>query len=193
MSRLEKCAEKNDDDAWELLVDEAIDTTQKNFHKFANKMPTKSMADADAQSQLDVGLYKVRYYYQKTNNVPNKPGNKSRKFCDIMLEWSGQGLEWTFEDIQKMSDDAVNGEFAMKGQSRYDLFEYKGGCYCRHGWMRRIYFRKRNPDGTFMPSKGLDNEIRVGNNPFIRQKGTEAIAPYDMPKHAKVNPPFMKD
>lgn len=193
LSRLEKCAEKNDDDAWELLVDEAIDTTQKNFHKFANKMPTKSMADADAQSQLDVGLYKVRYYYQKTNNVPNKPGNKSRKFCDIMMEWSGQGLEWTFEDIQKMSDDAVNGEFAMKGQSRYDLFEYKGGCYCRHGWMRRIYFRKRNPDGTFMPSKGLDNEIRVGNNPFIRQKGTEAIAPYDMPKHAKVNPPFMKD
>tara|TARA_R100001480_G_scaffold32705_3_gene44163 strand:+ start:4109 stop:6448 length:2340 start_codon:yes stop_codon:yes gene_type:complete len=178
---------------WAKRKVKEIENVQQNMHKFANKMPTKSMADADAQSQLDVGLYKVRYYYQKTNNVPNKPGNKSRKFCDIMMEWSGQGLEWTFEDIQKMSDDAVNGEFAMKGQSRYDLFEYKGGCYCRHGWMRRIYFRKRNPDGTFMPSKGLDNEIRVGNNPFIRQKGSEAVAPYDMPNHAKVNPPFMKD
>jgi hypothetical protein len=193
LSRLEKCAEKNDDDAWELLIEESIDTTQKNFHKFANKMPRKSMADPDGSSKHDAGLYKVRYSYQKTNNVPNKPGNKSRKFCDIMMNWSQQGLEWTFEDIQKMSDDSVNGEFAMKGQSRYDLFLYKGGCYCRHGWIRRIYFRKRNPDGTFMPSKGLDNEVRVGNNPFIRQKGTEAIAPYDMPKHAKVNPPFMKD
>tara|TARA_R100001224_G_scaffold27244_2_gene14672 strand:- start:915 stop:2897 length:1983 start_codon:yes stop_codon:yes gene_type:complete len=193
LSRLEQCGEKNDDDAWELLIEESIDTSQKNFHKFANKMPRKSMADPNGDSEHDVGMYKVRYSYQKTNNVPNKPGNKSRKFCDIMMNWSQQGLEWTFEDIQKMSDDSVNGEFAMKGQSRYDLFEYKGGCYCRHGWIRRIYFRKRNVDGTFMPSKGLDNEVRVGNNPFIRQKGTESIAPYDMPKHAKVNPPFMKD
>ena len=193
LSRLEKCGEKNDDDAWELLIEESIDTTQKNFHKFANKMPRKSMADPDGKSEHDAGMYKVRYSYQKTNNVPNKPGNKSRKFCDIMMDWSNTGLEWTFEDINQMSDDAVNGEFAMKGQSRYDLFEYKGGCYCRHGWIRRIYFRKRNVDGTFMPSKGLDNEVRVGNNPFIRQKGTESIAPYDMPKHAKVNPPFMKD
>jgi hypothetical protein len=193
LSRLEKCGEKNDDDAWELLIEESIDTTQKNFHKFANKMPRKSMADPDGKSEHDAGMYKVRYSYQKTNNVPNKPGNKSRKFCDIMMNWSNTGLEWTFEDIQQMSDDSVNGEFAMKGQSRYDLFEYKGGCYCRHGWIRRIYFRKRNVDGTFMPSKGLDNEVRVGNNPFIRQKGTESIAPYDMPKHAKVNPPFMKD
>ena len=193
LSRLEKCGEKNDNDAWELLIEESIDTTQKNFHKFANKMPRKSMADPDGKSQHDAGMYKVRYSYQKTNNVPNKAGNKSRKFCDIMMDWSNTGLEWTFEDIQKMSDDSVNGEFAMKGQSRYDLFEFKGGCYCRHGWIRRIYFRKRNPDGTFMPSKGLDNEVRVGNNPFIRQKGTEAIAPYDMPKHAKVNPPFMKE
>ena len=193
LSRLEKCGEKNDDDAWELLIEESIDTSQKNFHKFANKMPRKSMADPDGKSQHDVGMYKVRYSYQKTNNTPNKAGNKSRKFCDIMMNWSQQGLEWTFEDINQMSDDSINGEFAMKGQSRYDLFEYKGGCYCRHGWIRRIYFRKRNVDGTFMPSKGLDNEKRVGNNPFIRQKGTEAIAPYDMPKHAKVNPPFMKD
>jgi len=193
LSRLEKCGEKNDNDAWELLVEESIDTTQKNFHKFANKMPRKSMADPDGKSQHDAGMYKVRYSYQKTNNVPNKAGNKSRKFCDIMMDWSNTGLEWTFEDIKQMSDDSVNGEFAMKGQSKYDLFEYKGGCYCRHGWIRRIYFRKRNPDGTFMPSKGLDNEVRVGNNPFIRQKGTESIAPYDMPKHAKVNPPFMKD
>jgi hypothetical protein len=76
--------------------------------------------------------------------------------------------------------------------SNYQIFEWAGGCYCRHGWLRRIYFRKSNPDGTFMPNKGLTNETRVGNNPFIVQKGTESIAPYDKPNHGKVNPPFMK-
>ena len=44
-----------------------------------------------------------------------------------------------------------------------------------------------------MPSEGLKNEVRVGNNPFIKQKGTEAIAPYDMPNYGKLNPPFKKD
>jgi len=59
--------------------------------------------------------------------------------------------------------------------------------------MRRIYFRKRNPDGTFLPSEGMKNEVRVGNNPFVKQKGTESVAPYDMPNHAKLNPPFKKN
>ena len=172
-----------------------IESVQQNMHKFAvNKMPTKSMADPDQKSsEGDTGLYKVRYYYSKVNKTPNESGNKSREFCDMMMTWSDQGLEWRFEDIQKMSDESINGAFAKKGSSKYDLFEYKGGCYCRHGWLRRIYFRKRSPDGTFMPSEGLKNEVRVGNNPFIKQKGTEAIAPYDMPNYGKLNPPFKKD
>ena len=70
-----------------------IENVQQNLHKFAtNKMPRKSMADPDmVLHKHDAGLYKVRYSYQKTNNVPNKPGNKSRKFCDIMMNWSQSG------------------------------------------------------------------------------------------------------
>jgi hypothetical protein len=191
LSKLEVLAEKNNDDEWQLLTEDKI-KSKEELHKFANKMPTKSMADADAKSSLDVGLYKVRYAYQKTSNTPNKAGNKSRKFCDQMMSWSRQGLEWTLEDINELSSDGINGAFAEKGQSTYDIFEFKGGCYCRHGWLRRIYFRKQ-VSGRFLPSDGLKNEQRVGNNPFIKQKGTESIAPYDMPNHAKVNPPFMKD
>jgi hypothetical protein len=181
--------------SWAEKKIKEIESVQQNLHKFAtNKMPRKSMADPDQRSnEGDVGLYKVRYYYAKTNNKPNEKGNKSRKFCDMMMEWSDQGLEWRFEDIQNMSQEGVNGQFAPKGASTYDLFMYKGGCYCRHGWMRRIYFRKRNPDGTFLPSEGMKNEVRVGNNPFVKQKGTESVAPYDMPNHAKLNPPFKKN
>jgi len=191
LSKLEECSEENDNEVWELISEDKVNSKEE-LHKFANKMPTKSMADADGKSSNDVGLYKVRYAYQKTNNVPNKSGNKSRKFCDKMMDWSRAGLEWRLEDINAMTSSGVNGAFSEKGQSTYDIFEFKGGCYCRHGWLRRIYFRKSNPDGTFMPNKGMTNETRVGNNPFIVQKGTESIAPYDMPNHAKVNPPFMK-
>ena len=203
LSKLEGYAEKNDESAWGLLADEGdensdlktINQIEDNLQNFAvNKMPTKSMADPDQKSsEGDTGLYKVRYYYSKVNNTPNENGNKSREFCEMMMAWSRQGLEWRLEDINKMSDESINGQFAKKGSSKYDLFEYKGGCYCRHGWLRRIYFRKRSPDGTFMPSDGLKNEVRVGNNPFIKQKGTEAIAPYDMPNYGKLNPPFKKD
>ena len=204
LSKLEVLAEKNNDDEWQLISEECptktslkkkikeIENIQQNLHKFANKMPTKSMADADAKSSLGVGLYKVRYAYQKTSNTPNKAGNKSRKFCDQMMSWSRQGLEWTLEDINELSSDGINGAFAEKGQSTYDIFEFKGGCYCRHGWLRRIYFRKQ-VSGRFLPNDGLKNEQRVGNNPFIKQKGTESIAPYDMPNNGKVNPPFMKN
>tara|TARA_R110000751_G_scaffold78796_1_gene158998 strand:+ start:2807 stop:4798 length:1992 start_codon:yes stop_codon:yes gene_type:complete len=195
LNKLQECADLNDDESWELIVEEKIDTSKKNFHKFAkpNKMPSKSMADPDAKSKEgDVGMYKVRYSYQRTNNVPNESGNKSRKFCDIMMNWSDQGLEWTYEDINDMSKSKINGSFAEKGQTSYDLFLYKGGCYCRHGWIRRIYFRKRDVSGRFMPSEGMKNEVRVGDNPFVRQKGSESIAPYDLPKYGKLNPPFKK-
>jgi len=194
LSKLELCAEKNDDDVWELLVEDKIES-KKDLKTFAksNKMPTKSMADADKKSDFgDVGLYKVRYSYQKTSNVPNKDGNKSREFCDKMINWSKTGLEWRQEDIVAMSEASVNGSFAEKGQSSYDLFLHSGGCYCRHGWLRRIYFRKTDSRGRFLPNKGMTNESRVGNNPFIVQKGSESIAPYDTPNHGKINPPFMK-
>ena len=190
LSKLEETSEINDDSEWELISEDVVDAKEE-LQKFANAMPTKSMADADAKSVNDVGLYKVRYAYQKTSNTPNKPGNGSREFCKKMMEWSRAGLEWRMEDIDEMSDNGINGEFAEKGFSSYSLFNWKGGCYCRHGFLRRIYFRKQ-VNGRFLPNKGMSNEKRVGNNPFIVQKGDEAIAPYDTPNHGKINPPFMK-
>lgn len=105
------------------------------------------------------------------------------------MQFTRSGVEWRFEDINAMSKSGVNGALSEKGKSTYNIFLYKGGANCYHGWIRRIYMRKRDASGKFMPNKGLDNEKRVGNNPFIRQKGSESIAPIDTPNKGYVNPP----
>ena len=187
LQEIEQYALVNDDDVWDLVSEEWVDTTKEGFHQF-NTMPTKSMADADSKSKEgDVGLYKVRYVYEHTAGKDAK--GSSRLFCKKMMQFTRSGVEWRFEDINAMSKSGVNGALSEKGRSTYNIFLYKGGANCYHGWIRRIYMRKRDSSGKFMPNKGLTNEKRVGNNPFIRQKGTESIAPIDTPNHGYVNPP----
>jgi hypothetical protein len=97
-----------------------------------------------------------------------------------MVGLSKGGTVYRYEDIQVMSDSGVNGQFAPTGQSTYDLFRFVGGCFCHHHWKRQIYFRKRER-GKFLPNKGLDNDVRVGNVPYVEKKGIEGIAPIDRP------------
>ncbi len=97
-----------------------------------------------------------------------------------MVAMSKAGAVFKYEDIQQMSDDGVNGEFAPAGQSEYDIFRWVGGAYCHHHWRRQIYFRKQEK-GKFLPNKGLDNDKRVGNVPYVKPKGIEGIAPINRP------------
>ena len=182
LDELELIGEENNPDEWELISEEVIDTTQDGFHQFANAL--KSDAKPNEKSSYgDVGLYKVRYVYSKTSK--KTPTGSSRKFCTRMLEMASSGLEYRYEDIENMSDKGVNSQFSPKGSSTYNLFKYKGGVNCYHGWMRRIYFRKRGANGRILPNKGMDNERRVGNNPYIKQKGAEAKAPIDTPSKGR--------
>jgi len=145
--------------------------------------PEKRSTASIGNKKLDVGLYKVRYAYAKTTTKSAK--NPSRPFCTEMMMMSDAGIEFRYEDIKKMSRDGVNGQFAPEGQSTYDLFTWKGGVYCYHGWMRRIYFRKQE-GGKFLPNKGLDNDKRVGNNPYVVQKGDESVAPINTPNRGSL-------
>ena len=183
LDELELIGEENNPDEWELMSEDLIDTTKEGFHQFSD--PLKSDANPDDKSIYgDVGLYKVRYAYTKTSKKTSS--GKSRKFCDRMIELAGGGLEYRYEDIEKMSDKGVNGKFAPKGSSSYSLFKYKGGVNCYHGWMRRIYFRKRDSKGRIMKNEGMKNEKKVGNNPYIVQKGSESTAPIDTPSKGKL-------
>lgn len=140
-----------------------------------------SYANGDQKSKWgDAGMYKLRYAY--TTNI----SKKSREFCRAMVSMSKNGKVFRYEDIQNMSDNGVNGQFAPSGSSSYDIFTFKGGCFCKHAFKRLIYMRKRDENGRIMPNKGLENDKRVGNNPYVPQKGIEGQTPWSMKNHASL-------
>ena len=60
-----------------------------------------------------------------------------------------------------MDKKKVNAGWGPNGSDYYSIWLYKGGGNCHHSWNRVVYFRKRNPDGTFKENRGLENDKRV--------------------------------
>jgi len=179
---LKEKAEYIDLDEWQLVSEEDVTEPEKElqytseFFAKRNKMPSMSDAQGEKKSEWgDTGLYKLRYAYSQNLSA------NSREFCREMVQMSQLGAIFRYEDIQKMSKAGVNKSFAPEGQSSYDLFIWKGGCFCHHVWKRQIYIRKRDTNGRILPNKGLENDKRVGNNPYVKPKGEEGIAPIDTP------------
>jgi len=88
-----------------------------------------------------------------------------------MVSLSDSGKVFRKEDIEKMSADGVNGQFAHSG-GKYDIFLYGGGVNCYHRWESRIFKKKLNADGT--PKKGgaLASTTEVNVNEARRQGAT---------------------
>lgn len=216
LDELETYGEVNNSDDWDLVSEELVDTTEDDFHEFKtvseidtkttngmveeikrvqemtgdykecfDRLPKDSDAKPGDKSKWgDKGLYKVRYAYAKT--ASSSASSPSRLFCTQMIMMSDSGIEFRYEDIKKMSRAGVNGDFAPRGRKTYDLFAWKGGVNCYHGWLRRIYFRKQK-GGKFLPNEGMKNEKRVGSNPYVKQKGKEAVAPIDTANKGRLN------
>jgi hypothetical protein len=176
---IEKLKEKAEyiNDEWELLSEEDVTDVdaESEFVLQCQSLDSYAKGDESARSQWgDSGLYKLRYAYSQNLSA------NSRDFCIEMVGMSKAGAVFKYEDIQRMSDAGVNGEFAPEGQSTYDIFRFVGGSFCHHVWKRQIYFRKQEK-GRFLPNKGLDNDKRVGNVPYVKPKGIEGIAPINRP------------
>jgi len=134
-------------------------------------------------------LYAVRYsYYKASKKTPKYP---SRDFCVEMMDLSDAGVMYRYEDIQDMSDAGENSQFARAGESSYSIFDHAGGVNCYHGWTRNIFIYEKG-EFTFedydealaewdnlIAGKFDDVMTKVGDNPYIVQKGDEAIAPID--------------
>jgi hypothetical protein len=173
---LKEKAEIVDLNEWELLSEEDVTDPHNEANFRQEYMSVRSYANADDKSIWgDTGLYKLRYAYSQNLS------ENSREFCQEMVGLSKAGLSFRYEDIQEMSDAGVNGQFAPEGSSTYNIFIWKGGCFCHHVWKRQIYIRKRDAKGRVLPNKGLENDKRVGNNPYVKPKGEEGIAPIDTP------------
>lgn len=172
---IEKLKEKAEyiNDEWELLSEEDVTDplAEEDFVLQCQSLDSYAKGDESERSKWgDSGLYKLRYAYSQNLSA------NSRDFCIEMVAMSKAGAVFKYEDIQQMSEDGVNGEFAPEGQSSYDIFRWKGGAFCHHYWKRQIYFRKQEK-GKFLPNKGLENDTRVGNVPYVKPKGFESVAP----------------
>jgi hypothetical protein len=181
INALKEKAELVDLDEWELLSEEDVTEPENEANFRQEYMSVRSYANADERSPFgDTGLYKLRYAYSQNLS------ENSREFCQEMVDLSQSGLSFRFEDIQDMSDAGINGEFAPEGSSTYNIFIWKGGAFCHHFWKRQIYIRKRDSKGRVLPNDGLNNDKRVGNNPFVPQKGAEGVAPINTPSRGSL-------
>ena len=128
-------------DDWELASDEEASDleTEKSLNsilKVSLSASPEGYDNASKKSELDDKLYRVRYAYSKNLS------KDSREFCKTMVGLSKGGTVYRIEDIDAMSSAGVNGEFAASGSSTYDIFKFKGGCFCHHFWRRLIFYKK---------------------------------------------------
>jgi hypothetical protein len=187
LKHLREKAEYINEEEWELISDEEV-TDPDGEEKYRTEfMSVRGYANPDEVSkELDTGLYKVRYYYSK--NFTYKDGEiVTRDFCQEMVALSKMGALFRYEDIQQMEKDGVNDAFAPAGASRYSVWKFKGGVYCRHAFFRKVFVRKREK-GRFLPNDGLKNDKVVtgatANELF--PKGIESVRPNDMPNRASL-------
>ena len=186
LDKLSQLGEIVDEEEWELMSEEEAGGSLEELEYFKGlknvNMAYGSYANpGEASNWGDSGLYKLRYKYSENISA------NSRKFCRQMVGDSARGVVFRYEDIADMSASGVNEQFAAEGQQTYDIFTWKGGAYCHHSWLRRIYFRKRK-DGKFLPNKGLKNDERVKDSglDFLPAKGKESIRPINTPNRGSL-------
>ena len=175
---LEDKGEIVDEEEWELIEAEPV-----------NLASVRSYSDPDKPSEMDSGLYKVRYAYSKNTTA------KSRRFCRQMANAARNGYVYRYEDLTKMESDTneLNPKMGHNGAT-YSVWLYKGGVNCKHNWERRVYFRKREK-GKFVKDNGLESSdpisvakaIRAGMplKDIAKDFATANTRPFDMPDQGR--------
>ena len=147
---------------WDLISEEKVDYDLDDKQNEMLKLASTGTATPNNKSSQDVGLFKVRYQY-----APEIVSANTREFCRKML---AAGKIYRKEDILSMDKKAVNAGWGPRGADTYSIWLYKGGGSCQHFWMRKVYFRKRNAQGGFLPNEGLENDRPTSVNE-ARKKG----------------------
>lgn len=175
---LEDKGEIVDEEEWELIEAEPV-----------NLASVRSYADPDKPSEMDSGLYKIRYAYSKNLSAD------SRRFCRQMVSAARNGYVYRYEDLQAMEPDTneLNPNMGHNG-STFSVWFFKGGVNCKHFFERRVYFRKREK-GRFIADNGLESSDEISVSKAIRAgmplkdiaKGfaTANTKPYDLPNNGR--------
>lgn len=186
LDHLDKVGELINPEEWDLILEEAVDTTGLALETVLSDLDG-SAAEKSSQDK-NKGLYKVRYAYS-----PPRTQSDSRQFCKQMVTRAKSGMVYRKEDIIQMQDAGVNSEFAASGEDTYSIWLYKGGVNCHHFWNRRVYFRRRDPSGKFLPASETDDlandkpvSVASAKSAGVTIEPNEPqvpIAPWYMPKH----------
>lgn len=168
----------------------------------ATKLAKSGFAYGNAQSVNDGELkdiqYKIRYRYERADGYPNKSGSRrgaQRDFCALMMDGSQPRNRWfRIEDIDRMSQSAVNSGFGIGGDANYDILAYKGGPNCKHIWVQYV-FVKQGLEGSIdvkspiAQSEKLDmgKAASIGIRPKEGDDPLMGIPPYAMLNHGYYN------
>ena len=158
------CSKKKSD--LELVLEKyALDTPEG--YELASEDDIKEFnLSAKQTSEQDTKRWKIRYAY--TKGTSKTPVGKSREFCNKMISLASEGKVYRKEDIELMSMQGVNGQFAHEG-GKYDIFLYGGGVNCYHRWERRIFKKKLNEDGKPYGGNAMQQTTEVNVNEARRQ------------------------
>lgn len=136
----------------EIDAEDSNTETEEKFQSFTNQHLSKHYEFASAgkipsnpdstTSDSNAGLIRVLYRYSR-----NLKAN-SRDFCKQMVRLSKAGTLYTINNLKQAKNLTVNKGFGINGASTYDIFQWKGGAYCHHYFVRKFYIRKRVPKGT---------------------------------------------
>ncbi len=172
---------------WDIISEEEVDYDLDDKQNEMLKLASTGTANPNSKSEQDQGLFKVRYQY-----APDIVSANTREFCRKML---AANKIYRKEDILSMDKKAVNAGWGPNGSDTYSVWFYKGGGSCQHFWMRKVYFRKRNQQGEFLPSDGLNNDKTVTVNEarkdgFKPEKNDNKVAkrPRDMKNRGFLKP-----
>jgi hypothetical protein len=83
--------------------------------------------------------YFVRYKYISNEYGPQGFSEKSRPFC-VMMMTDNRNTWFSREDIEALN--TAPGKANRKGNKPYSVFNWRGGNWCKHIWIRYYY----NPD-----------------------------------------------
>ena len=175
---LEDKGEIVDEEEWELIEAEPV-----------NLASVRNYANPDETSQMDSGLYKIRYAYSKNLSAD------SRRFCRQMVSAARNGYVYRYEDLQAMEPDTneLNPNMGHNGNT-FSVWLFKGGVNCKHFFERRVYFRKREK-GRFIADNGLESSDEISVSKAIRAGmplkdiakdfATANTKPYDLPNNGR--------
>ena len=179
------------EDEWEL-IDSSMPTDNEDNILSHFEFASVIKSSPQRKSEQDTSIFKIRYKY-----FPEKVSANSREFCKKMVAAS---KVYRKEDLDKES--SANSELAEKGKSTYNVWLFKGGARCQHGWIRNIYLRKNNKkisvgqarkmitklpikDGVRDAARYPENDKRVAQRPTDMPRKGFSPRNKNLPKDAR--------